>query len=80
MWKPKYFHEMTTNSVYRTIVRVGEPELVPAAEAGAGQHLVDEQTVGREDHGAQTTPVMTSESTYGAKKISRHTPGRGSAG
>ena len=65
MWKPKYFHEMTTNSASRTVL-------------GSASHGWIERAAGRPlsapsasppgwSSSCQTTPVMTSERTNGAK-------------
>ena len=69
MWKPKYFHEMMTNSAQRTVfgsasqggTSAPRPTAVSAPSTRPSGWRIRRQT----------TPAMTSERTYGAKKSSR---------
>lgn len=70
MWKPKYFHIMTRNTVARTLSwsanhsppRPSSPiaPSVRSASPSSGAKIMENRT-----------PVMTSESTYGAKNSIR---------
>ena len=72
MWKPKYFHEMITNSVNITIVVSPSQSWIEAPQPDAAEHAVDQADPGWSSS-RKTMPVTASERTYGRKNSSRNT-------
>ena len=70
MWKPKYFQEITKNSVSSTVSgsasQVCPARAEPARGSGWPGRRLGESTM------VNSTPVITSDSTYGAKNSSRY--------
>ena len=70
MWKPKYFHVMMKNRASRTVLGVGQPGVVGAAQADRASGGASARPFGWRSR-LQTIAVMTSAMTYGAKKTRR---------
>ena len=72
MWKPKYFHEMTTNMRHHHDRSVGQPLLDQEAEPDGLEAPGRRMPFGYRSSW-NTTPVTTSDRTYGAKNRTRST-------